>query len=85
MGVFARLIRRSKSTEDATAAEAPAESAPAPEEGAPEAGKAAAAADPAAVPAPEGDEAGGEGVEIPKQQSAGDVADSEAGESSRTK
>ncbi|MGW6927869.1 hypothetical protein ACWGA9_42525 [Streptomyces sp. NPDC054950] len=98
MGVLARIFRRSKATEEATAettsaadastgtpadgvgAEQPGE--PAPAEKAEEAGKAAEpetenTTEPVAV-------AGTDGVEIPRQQSAEEAADSEAGEGART-
>ncbi|MEU4655431.1 hypothetical protein AB0G32_16075 [Streptomyces sp. NPDC023723] len=89
MGVFTRLLRRSKATEEAAATEA-AVGAPAAEA---EAEKAAVAAEPAgagadgaAQPAVEetAGGAGSDGVEIPKQQSAGEAVDNEAGEGART-
>ncbi|MFD7937582.1 hypothetical protein ACFV4T_24125 [Streptomyces sp. NPDC059755] len=108
MGVLARIFRRSKATEEATAettsaadastgtpadgvgAEQPGEPAPTQESaevgvGAEKAEKAGEAAEtetekttePVAV-------AGTDGVEIPRQQSAEEAADSEAGEGART-
>jgi hypothetical protein len=94
MGVLARLFRRSKVTEEAateettTAAEASA--------GTPEGGT---DVEPAAEATREATEAGGDtpteaepatapvaadGIEIPRQQSAEEAADSEAGEGART-
>ena len=69
MGVFARIFRRSKATEETRAAE-PKESAGAPESTGP--------AEHRAKEVP-----GTDTVEIPKQQSA-EAADSEAGEGART-
>ncbi|MEU1403751.1 hypothetical protein ABZ471_15510 [Streptomyces sp. NPDC005728] len=91
MGVFARLLGRSKATQEEAAAAAPqtdtesaaaeaAEAAPAAEAtGTTEEGREGAAAEPEAAGA-----ATAEGAEIPKQQSADEVADSEAGEGART-
>jgi hypothetical protein len=93
MGVFARLFRRSKATEETPAAEARAD---APQAGTDAAGKADAAARAGAAqaerPAGAPDAAqpaaaqatGTEGVDIPKQQSTGKAADNEAGEGART-
>ncbi|MCH5675316.1 hypothetical protein [Streptomyces gilvus] len=91
MGVFARLLRRSKATEGASTAAA--------QDGTPTAQSEAVTEEPSAAkesaeangPA-EGErttketdgDTSGEGVEIPQQQSAEDAADSEAGESART-
>ncbi|CAL9549675.1 hypothetical protein SUDANB58_04419 [Streptomyces sp. enrichment culture] len=87
MGVFARLLRRSKATEEAPAAEAQAD-APAPAQTEEAAGKGAdgAGAGPAAQPAvtEAAGDAGSESVDIPQQQSAGKAADNEAGEGART-
>ncbi|MCX4883996.1 MULTISPECIES: hypothetical protein [unclassified Streptomyces] len=86
MGVFDRLLRRSKTTEEASTAEAQAgtpTAEPAAEETAAKAKGSAEAEERTEVePAePETDEAAsGEGVEIPQQQSAEKAADSEAGE-----
>ncbi|MDH6222161.1 hypothetical protein [Streptomyces pseudovenezuelae] len=104
MGVFARLLRRSKATEEASTAEAqdgavtaPAESVA--EEAAEAKGSAktsedqsedagAAEVEPTAAqaetPAETVESGSGEGVDIPKQQSAEATADSEAGEGART-
>jgi hypothetical protein len=103
MGVFARLLRRSKATEEASTAEAQdgaltACSESAAEEAAEAKGSAevrsedagAAEVEPTAAQAetPAGtagsDAGSGEGVEIPKQQSAEATSDSEAGEGART-
>ncbi|WLW51758.1 hypothetical protein [Streptomyces sp. YU58] len=102
MGVFARLLRRSKTTEEATAAEVQAADASTDEKGeqAEEAAEAKGSAEAGAdveakAETGTGDAAeektaaadkdtSGEGVEIPKQQSAEEVADSEAGEGART-
>ncbi|MFF1305075.1 hypothetical protein [Streptomyces sp. NPDC058307] len=121
MGVFARLLRRSKATEEASTAEAQADiptTEPAAEEAAEakgstdaeagagaeakagtrtetegetrvepqvEVGQTAAAKDPDGSTATEAvEDAGAESVEIPKQQSADDAADHEAGEGART-
>lgn len=125
MGVFARLLRRSKATEEASTAETQADiptAEPAAEEAAEargsteakagaetgagagagagtrteaesetqvkpqgEVGEAAAAKDTDGSTATEAvEDAGTEGVGIPKQQSADDAADHEAGEGART-
>ncbi|WP_405868798.1 MULTISPECIES: hypothetical protein [unclassified Streptomyces] len=90
MGVFARLLRRSKPTEEASTAEAQADTPtaePAVEEAAAEAKGSAEAEERTEVEPvePEAVEAAsGDGVEIPKQQSAEEAADSEAGEDART-
>ncbi|MET9912584.1 hypothetical protein ABZZ74_38370 [Streptomyces sp. NPDC006476] len=90
MGVFARLLRRSKATEEAstaaaqddtpTAQSAQSEAVAVAEESAEvkESAEAAQAKNEA-----DGDTSG-EGVEIPQQQSAEEAADSEAGEGART-
>ncbi|MET7684166.1 hypothetical protein [Streptomyces sp. NPDC005423] len=100
MGVFARLLRRSKATEEGSTAEAQA--APETAEAAAEQvvvgeatvadptgstdGTAAKEAEDAEVAAETEAEgsAGAEAVEIPKQQSAEKAADSGAGEGART-
>jgi hypothetical protein len=93
MGVFARLLRKSKATEEAATAEAQADTTtavPTAQEtaeakGSTEAEAGAKAEDAVAkTAAAAADESTGDGVEIPKQQSAGEVADSEAGEGART-
>ncbi|MFB9535492.1 MULTISPECIES: hypothetical protein [Streptomyces] len=90
MGVFARLLRRSKATPEAPAAEAQTDTAkagPGAEEAAetPEAkgadGTTEAAEAGAEAPA---EATEGEGVDIPKQQSTDKAADNEAGEGART-
>ena len=97
MGVFARIFGRSKASEEASPAEAEAstvtvdsEAEEAAEPTAPTASSGAEAEDtaPAAAAETDGtDKADGtgtdEGVEIPKQQSADEAADSEAGEGAR--
>ncbi|MGI5458537.1 hypothetical protein ACQEWB_36290 [Streptomyces sp. CA-249302] len=98
MGVFARLLRRSKATEEASTAEDRAGTATA-EPVAEEAAEAKGPAEAEGTTAVERTEAepvagssdeatatvSGEGVvEIPKQQSAEEAADSEAGEGART-
>ncbi|MCL8012962.1 hypothetical protein [Streptomyces sp. AS02] len=92
MGVFARLLRRSKATEEASTAEVQADT-PTAESAAEEAAeakgstetKAEDAAQPAAADSTEADGGDGDdGVEIPKQQSSDEAADSEAGEGART-
>ncbi|MGW0615084.1 hypothetical protein [Streptomyces sp. NPDC002788] len=90
MGVFARLLRRSKATAEAPAADAQADRAKA----GPEAEETAKAAESkGADGAPEGDQSAAEpttevsepeGVDIPKQQSTDKAADNEAGEGART-
>ncbi|MER6124336.1 hypothetical protein ABT173_17095 [Streptomyces sp. NPDC001795] len=91
MGVFARLFQRSRTTEEAQSAEAEATQVTAEAEATDEAKSTAEARD--AVEAGAGSEAtAGEagqtaaedGVGIPKQQSAEEVADSEAEEGART-
>ncbi|WP_328978615.1 hypothetical protein [Streptomyces canus] len=114
MGVFARLLRRSKATEEASTAETQADirtAEPAAEEAGEAKGstgaEATAEAEVQTEPQTEGktqvevaeaaggEDAGGatateavedtaEGVEIPKQQSADEAADREAGEGART-
>ncbi|MFF7451967.1 MULTISPECIES: hypothetical protein [unclassified Streptomyces] len=94
MGVFARLLRRSKATEETSTTEAGA----APLTAEPEVEEAAAEA-PAGTEPKAGSEAGepveptatesvesgaAEGVDIPKQQSADEAADRDAGDSART-
>ena len=92
MGVFARLLRRSKATEEASAAEAPvgtpAAAEPTAEEGVADQtaqAKGSAGSEDAVEEAtkPVVDSAA-EAVDIPKQQSVAEAADSEAGESART-
>ncbi|WP_217139683.1 hypothetical protein [Streptomyces sp. AC627_RSS907] len=93
MGVFARLLRRSKATEEAPAAETRAATPDTPETGraAEDATQAAETADAGprntARPA-EPDEADvaddPEGVGIPKQQSAGEAVDNDSDEGART-
>ncbi|KOU11432.1 MULTISPECIES: hypothetical protein [Streptomyces] len=92
MGVFARLFRRSKSTEEASAGEtrtgtpdtggaAEAGTAEAPEPG--DAGpRDTAEAGEATGPVAEGGDS--ESVGIPKQQSAGEAVDNEADKGART-
>ncbi|MFF2200142.1 hypothetical protein [Streptomyces sp. NPDC058145] len=98
MGVFARLLGRSKAKREASAAEVRGEGAPG-EAATPEAVEgaetaeatgssedghegAAAGAEAAGTSVTE-DAEGAEGAEIPKQQSADEAADSEAGEGAR--
>ncbi|MET9835590.1 hypothetical protein ABZ078_41365 [Streptomyces sp. NPDC006385] len=96
MGVFARIFRRSKATEEASTAEAQADT-PTAEPAAGEAAEAAETAETkesAEVEAEDADRSTAaaesddtdtdDGVEIPKQQSVDEAADSEAGESART-
>ncbi|GAB2720395.1 hypothetical protein [Streptomyces bullii] len=91
MGVFARLLRRSKATGEAPATEAAAETSatgPAAEEKS-EAAEAKGSSSEAAGTTgtePTADSAQGtgtEGVEIPRQQSTEEAADNEAGEGAR--
>jgi hypothetical protein len=89
MGVFARLLRRSKAAEEASTAEAQAVT-PAADPEADRADEAkgsnataeAGAEATAEEPAPK-DSGAGDDVEIPKQQTAGKAADNEAGEGAR--
>ncbi|MER7053160.1 hypothetical protein [Streptomyces sp. NPDC000351] len=94
MGVFARLFRKSKSTEEAPAAEKPADT-PEPERAVEEsAAEAAETADAgprntvqpaeAAEATDAADAADSESVGIPKQQSAGEAVDNEADKGART-
>jgi hypothetical protein len=96
MGVFARLLRRSKATEEASTAEAQADTPTAESEAeraeevkaSPEAaeGNVSATAKSGEVEANEAaeDESGAaDDVEIPKQQTAEKAADNEAGEGAR--
>lgn len=89
MGVFARLLRRSKATAETPAAEAQTDTAKAgPETEAAEVAEtkdtdgAEEASKPAAEATTEVTES--EGVDIPKQQSTDKAADNEAGEGART-
>ncbi|MEU1275046.1 hypothetical protein [Streptomyces sp. NPDC005799] len=91
MGVFARLLRRSKATEEASTAAAQdgtptAQSAAVTEEPAEakESAEANGSAEAARMTNGTEAETSGEGVEIPQQQSAEEAADSEAGEGART-
>ncbi|MGW5662639.1 hypothetical protein ACWEWG_21465 [Streptomyces sp. NPDC003758] len=90
MGVFARLLRRSRTTEeDRSAAAEAAQAVEAAEVGAADEVEEAdaGAAEPDGKPegAPhKSAEAADDGVGIPKQQSAEKAADSEAGEGART-
>jgi hypothetical protein len=90
MGVFARLLRRSKATEEASTAAAQDSTPTAQSEAAEEptaAEEPAEANGPAEAAEAKGEtdaDTSGEGVEIPQQQSAEEAADSEAGEGART-
>lgn len=89
MGVFARLLRRSKATEEASTAEAKADTPtaePAVQEAAEAKGATEATAEAAveATAAEADTDTSDEGVDIPKQQSTDGAADREAGESART-
>ncbi|WP_458246035.1 hypothetical protein [Streptomyces sp. MAI_2237] len=95
MGVFARLLRRSKVTEEASSVEVSADArttGPEAEEAAEAKGPAGTdertateSTEPTAAEDGEDGEAGSDvGVEIPQQQSAEATADSEAGEGART-
>ncbi|MFF7733877.1 hypothetical protein [Streptomyces sp. NPDC007984] len=93
MGVFARLLRRSKATAETPAAEAQTDTAKAGETEAAEAAetKGTDGAEEAAEPTAEAAQAStsstsseSEGVDIPKQQSTEKAADNEAGEGART-
>ncbi len=88
MGVFARLLRRSKATEE-TPAEAQTDKATAGTEAEETAGAEAAkgaegAAEAAEAAAEAAEVTETEGVDIPKQQSTDKAADNEAGEGART-
>jgi len=85
MGVFARFLRRSKGKEDASTAEAPAESLTAGSEAKAEEAKGSSEAETKAeaAAAAEDSKNTAESVEIPKQQSADEAADNEAGEDAR--
>ncbi|MFF8018419.1 hypothetical protein [Streptomyces sp. NPDC007929] len=96
MGVFARLLRRSKATAETPAAEAQTDTAKAGETEAAEAAetKGTDGAEETAEPTAEAAQAStsstsstsseSEGVDIPKQQSTEKAADNEAGEGART-
>ncbi|MFE2040944.1 hypothetical protein ACFXAZ_08425 [Streptomyces sp. NPDC059477] len=93
MGVFARLLRRSKATEEVATEEASTTAAPAVEAAAEtvveKAGEAAepTGSDEVATGEPAARDAGGRttaSVEIPKQQSAEQAADNDADEGART-
>ncbi|MEU3897083.1 hypothetical protein [Streptomyces sp. NPDC045251] len=90
MGVFARLLRRSKTTEEASAEEARTDT-PDTERAAEETAHAVESADSGprnTSESAEADEAAdatdAEGVGIPKQQSAGEAVDNEADKGART-
>lgn len=90
MGVFARLFRRSKASQETAPRETRTEEAPDGAAAGPRAQETAGAAQPdASTGAPKGtgpaaeEKAGADGVEIPKQQSSG-AADSETGKGART-
>jgi len=89
MGVFARLLRRSKAAEETSTAEAQADTLSAE----PAADEAAEVTEPAEAGTEETagstvteavEAVAAESVEIPQQQSADKAADSEAGEGART-
>ncbi|MDT9694772.1 hypothetical protein [Streptomyces sp. P17] len=80
MGVLARLLRRSKTAEETSTAEASADSPTAE----PEAEETAEANEPAEGSGRVPEAIDGESVEIPKQQSTDEAADREAGEGART-
>ncbi|MFF9048967.1 hypothetical protein [Streptomyces parvulus] len=91
MGVFARLFRKSRSTEEASATETAggdteteraAEESTAQAAETAEAGPRNTAETDGAEPAPEA--ADSDGVGIPKQQSAGEAVDNEADKGART-
>ncbi|MFD7245743.1 MULTISPECIES: hypothetical protein [Streptomyces] len=92
MGVFARLLRRSKATAETPAAETQSDTAKAgPETETAEAAEtkgtdgAEEAAEPTAEATTEASKSTeSEGVDIPKQQSTEKAADNEAGEGART-
>ena len=94
MGVFARLLGKSKATEEASTAETQAdtqtaeptadEAVGAKESTEAEAGSDSAAEDTDGLTATEAVEDTAEGVEIPKQQSAEEAADREVGEGAHT-
>jgi hypothetical protein len=89
MGVFARLFRRSKATEEASAAETrtetPAPASAAAEMAAEANGPADTGAGETAPAVTETEEAAdSESVGIPKQQSAGEAVDNEADKGART-
>ncbi|SCE23643.1 hypothetical protein GA0115242_126898 [Streptomyces sp. SolWspMP-5a-2] len=93
MGVFARLIRRSKATEETAAQDASTDGAPGAvtEDGTAGAGAVAPAPERtgagaeagAAEAGPDGVAGAGEGIGIPKQQSVGQATDSGADEDAR--
>lgn len=86
MGVFSRFRRKAveESTEEAASTTVTAETEEVVEAG-PEATASPAESEPAAqaAPAETAEPAAAEGMEIPKQQSAEEAADNEAGESAR--
>ncbi|MET8249048.1 hypothetical protein ABZV31_34555 [Streptomyces sp. NPDC005202] len=87
MGVFARLFRRSKAAEEASTAEEQADAAAGSEAARGEADVSAGAEGGAAeaTKADDGaEDTGADGVEIPRQQSAEEAAEPEAGEGART-
>ncbi|MFD4523470.1 hypothetical protein ACFWP7_05960 [Streptomyces sp. NPDC058470] len=88
MGVFARLLRRSKATEEASTAEVQADTVTAETEAeVAEEAKGSSETKTEGEATAETETAGAattEDVEIPKQQTAEKAADSEAGEGART-
>jgi hypothetical protein len=85
MGVFARLLRRSRTTEEAQAAEAGAAQPTVPAEaGATDEAKDTTGAAQEAAAEQTACAAADDGVEIPRQQSAENAVDSEADQGART-
>ncbi|MFG3159982.1 hypothetical protein ACGFY8_08870 [Streptomyces sp. NPDC048232] len=91
MGVFARLLRKSKNTEEASAAKTGADGTETERAGEETTAEAAETADSGPRNTAETDEAAtapeaadSDGVGIPKQQSAGEAVDNEADKGART-
>ncbi|MEV7791390.1 hypothetical protein AB0O68_05350 [Streptomyces sp. NPDC087512] len=86
MGVFARLFRRSRATEEASVAGTPEAGSVAADESTAEATGPAGAGtgEPAPAVTETAEAADPEGVGIPKQQSAGEAVDNEADKGART-
>jgi hypothetical protein len=84
MGVFARLLRRSKAAEEASTAEAETGAVTAGTDAeTPDGAKGSHGTESEAATEESSEAAAPDGVDIPKQQSADEAADSEAGDGAR--
>ncbi|MET7384162.1 hypothetical protein [Streptomyces sp. NPDC005385] len=83
MGVFTRLLRRSKATEEASTAEAQAPAGPAGTEAEVAVDAEGSSGSEGEAPAGTAEAGTAEEVDIPRQQTADQAADNEAGDSAR--